>query len=79
MLFLSFGCSFADDFLTNYHDLVTWLANTGIYRMNKDVVRGLREQNDEGEIDLEIGGNFFNFQWAELAPPSGVMAANYSR
>lgn len=60
-------------------DLVTWLANTGIYRMNKDVVRGLREQNDEGEIDLEIGGNFFNFQWAELAPPSGVMAANYSR
>jgi hypothetical protein len=60
-------------------DLVTWLANTGIYRMNKDVVRGLCEQNDEGEIDLEIGGNFFNFQWAELAPPSGVMAANYSR
>ena len=60
-------------------DLVTWLAETGIYRMNKDVVRGLREQTDEGEIELEIGGNFFNFQWPELAPPSGVMAANYSR
>lgn len=60
-------------------DLVTWLAETGIYRMNKDVVRGLRENNDEGEIELEIGGNSFNFQWAELAPPSGVMAANYSR
>jgi hypothetical protein len=60
-------------------DLVTWLAETGIFRMNKDVVGGLREQNDEGEIELEIGGNSFNFQWAELAPPSGVMAANYSR
>ena len=60
-------------------DLVTWLAETGIYRMNKDVVRGFREQNDEGEIELEIGGNSFNFEWAELAPPSGVMAANYSR
>jgi hypothetical protein len=60
-------------------DLVTWLTETGIYRMNKDAVRGLREQCDEGEIELDIGGNFFNFQWAELAPPSGVMAANYSR
>ena len=33
----------------------------------------------EGGIELDIGGNSFNFQWAELAPPSGVMAANYSR
>jgi hypothetical protein len=60
-------------------DLVTWLIETGIYRMNKDVVRGFREQDDKGEIELDIGGNSFNFQWAELAPPSGVMAANYSR
>ena len=60
-------------------DLVTWLTETGIYRMNKDAVRGFREQTDEGEIELDIGGNSFNFQWAELAPPSGVMAANYSR
>lgn len=60
-------------------DLVTWLTETGIYRMNKDVVRGLREQTDVGEIELDIGGNTFNFQWAELAPPSGAMAANYSR
>ena len=62
-------------------DLVTWLAKTGIYRMNKDVVRRLRKQDDEGlgEIELDIGGNSFNFQWAELTPPSGVMAANYSR
>ena len=60
-------------------DLVTWLAETGIYRMNKDAVRGLREQTDVGEIELNIGGNSFNFQWAELAPPSGVIAANYSR
>ena len=60
-------------------DLVTWLADTGIYRMNKEVVQGIREQSVEGEIELDIGGNFFNFQWAEIAPPSGVMAANYSR
>lgn len=60
-------------------DLVTWLAETGIYRMNKAAVQGFREQNDEGGIELDIGGNYFNFQWAELAPPSGVIAANYSR
>jgi hypothetical protein len=60
-------------------DLVTWLTETGIYRMNKDAVRGLREQSDGGKIELKIGGDTFNFQWAELAPPSGVMAANYSR
>jgi hypothetical protein len=60
-------------------DLVTWLTTTGIYRMNKDAVRGLRDQTDLGEIELAIGGDTFNFQWAELAPPSGVMAANYSR
>jgi hypothetical protein len=59
--------------------LVTWLAETGIYQMNKEAVRGLRKQNDVGEIQLDIGGNSFNFQWAEIAPPSGVMAANYSR
>jgi hypothetical protein len=60
-------------------DLVTWLAKTGIYRMNKEAVQGFREQSDGGEIELDIGGNYFNFQWAELAPPSGVIAANYSR
>jgi hypothetical protein len=60
-------------------DLVTWLTETGIYRMNKEVVQGLREQSDEGDIELDIGDDSFNFQWAELAPPSGVMAANYSR
>jgi hypothetical protein len=47
--------------------------------MNKDAVRGLWEQNDQGEIELDTGDNSFNFQWAELAPPSGVMAGNYSR
>ena len=60
-------------------DLVTWLAETGIYRMNKEAVCGLRERDDVGEIELDIGDMSFNFQWAELAPPSGVMAANYSR
>jgi hypothetical protein len=60
-------------------DLVTWLAKTGIYRMNKEIVGKFREETDEGEIELDIGDYSFNFQWAELAPPSGVMAANYSR
>jgi hypothetical protein len=60
-------------------DLVTWLAETGIYRMNKDAVRGLGKKIEDGGIELDIGGNSFNFHWPELAPPSGVMAANYSR
>ena len=47
--------------------------------MNKEAVKGLREQDEEGQIELEIDGKYFNFQWAELAPPSGVVAANYSR
>ena len=47
--------------------------------MNKVAVQGFWEQNDEGEIELDISGNCFNFQWAELAPPSGVIAANYLR
>ena len=47
--------------------------------MNKEVVQGFQEKSDTGEIELDIGGNPFNFEWAELAPPSGVMAANYSR
>ena len=59
-------------------DLVTWLTETGIYRMNKETVRGLRGQHDVGGFELDIDGNTFEFQ-AELAPPSGVMAANYSR
>jgi hypothetical protein len=62
-------------------DLVAWLKETGIFRMNKKAVmaRAFKGQDEEGEIELDIGGNTFNFQWAELAPPSGVMAANYSR
>lgn len=60
-------------------DLVTWLAESGIYRMNKEVVERVRKQSVEGEIELAIGDHSFNFEWAELAPPSGVMAANYSR
>jgi hypothetical protein len=62
-------------------DLVTWLTESGIYRMNKEVVERVREQSVTGkeEIELEIGDHSFNFHWAELAPPSGVMAANYSR
>ena len=43
--------------------------------MNKEVVKAqaFQGQDEEGEIELDIGGNTFNFQWAELAPPSGVM------
>jgi hypothetical protein len=47
--------------------------------MNKDILLGLAEESDIGEIELDIGGNIFNFREAELAPPSGAMAANYSR
>ena len=50
-------------------DLVTWLTETGIYQMNKEAVQGFWEQNNEGEIELDIRGNSFNFKWAELAPP----------
>lgn len=60
-------------------DLAAWLTETGIYRMNKDILEGFQDKADHGEIELDIGDNLFNFQWAELAPPSGVMAANYSR
>ena len=49
------------------------------YQMNKEVVQGLQKQSDGGKIELDIHGDCFNFQWAELAPPSGVVAANYSR
>lgn len=47
--------------------------------MNKDILLGLVEESNIGEIDLDVGGNTFSFQEAELAPPSGAMAANYSR
>lgn len=60
-------------------DLVNWMAETGIQRMNKDVLRGFQKESNLGEIELDIGNDLFNFQWAEFAPPSGVMAANYSR
>lgn len=60
-------------------DFVDWMAETGIHRMNKEVLRGFQKESDFGEIELDIGDDLFNFQWAEFAPPSGVMAANYSR
>jgi hypothetical protein len=60
-------------------DLVNWLTETGIHRMNKDVLCGFQEEGSFGEIELDIGNNLFNLKWAEYAPPSGVMAANYSR
>jgi hypothetical protein len=60
-------------------DLVFWLTETGLFRMNKKAVQRLQEPTVVGDIELDIGGNSFNFEWAEQAPPSGVMAANYSR
>ena len=62
-------------------DLVTWLKETGIYWMNKEVVKAqaFQGKDEEGEIELDISGNTLDFQWAELAPPSGIMAENYSR
>jgi hypothetical protein len=60
-------------------DFVSWLTTMSIPRMNKDILLGLAEESDIGEIELDIGGNIFNFREAELAPPSGAMAANYSR
>ena len=58
-------------------DLVTWLTETGIHRMNNNVVLGWRD--DHGEIELDVGSNLFTFHNAEYAPPTGMMSANYSR
>lgn len=60
-------------------DIVSWLTTTSVPRMNRDVLLGIAEERDFGEIELDIGGNLFKFAEAELAPPTGAMAANYSR
>jgi hypothetical protein len=60
-------------------DIISWLNSTSVPRMNRDALLGLAEESDFGEIELDIGGNLFKFSEAELAPPSGAMAANYSR
>ena len=60
-------------------DIITWLAQTNIPRMNKNGLLELGEECNIGEIELDIAGNLFSFHQAEYAPPSGVMAANYSR
>ena len=60
-------------------NIVSWLTTTSIPQMNRDVLLGLAEESDFGEIELDIGGNLFKFTEAELAPLTGVMAANYSR
>lgn len=62
-------------------DLINWMAETGMQHMNKGVLQGFQKDSDSnfGEIELDIGNDLFNFQSAEFAPPSGVMAANYSR
>jgi hypothetical protein len=60
-------------------DLIDWMTEIGIQRMNKKVLQAIQDEGDFGEIEMDIGNNLFNFQSAEFAPPSGVMAANYSR
>lgn len=60
-------------------DIVSWLTTTSVPCMNRDVLLGLAEERDFGEIELDIGGNLFKFAEAELAPLTGAMAANYSR
>ena len=62
-------------------DLINWMAETGMQHMNKGVLQDFQKDSESnfGEIELDIGNDLFNFQSAEFAPPSGVMAANYSR
>ena len=47
--------------------------------MNKKIVEGFEENSVKGELELEIGEESFNSEWVGLTPPSGAMAANYSR
>ena len=60
-------------------DIISWLNKTGIPRMNKNALSNLGEESEIGSIDLDIAGNIFSFHSAELAPPAGAMAVNYSR
>lgn len=60
-------------------DITNWLHNSSVPRMNKDVLLGLAEESDFGEIELDIAGNLFNFPDAELAPLTGAVSANYAR
>jgi hypothetical protein len=60
-------------------DIIDWLSEYSIHRMSKDMLRGLQEESSSGEIELDIGDELFTFHNAEFAPPSGVIAANYSR
>ena len=36
--------------------------------MNKDVLQDFQKETDFEEIELDIGNDLFNFQWAEFAP-----------
>lgn len=60
-------------------EIIEWLDKTTVPRMNKDFLLGLAEEKEIGEIELDIAGNLFKFHSAELAPPSGAIAVNYSR
>jgi len=60
-------------------DLVQWLTDTGFPRMNRDMLKGLCNASANGEIELNIGNHLFTFHDATLTPPTGLLAANYSR
>lgn len=47
--------------------------------MNKEALLELGSKNVTKEIELDIEGEVFKFDWAEPAPPVGMMATNYSR
>ena len=63
-------------------DIISWidsLKGSHVLAMNKEVIRGLVDPATPPTLEIPIAGNLFTFDGAEYAPPSGVMAANYSR
>ena len=60
-------------------DIISWLDKTGVPCMNKDALSKFGNESEVGNIELDIGGNIFNFHLAELALPAGAMSVNYSR
>jgi hypothetical protein len=56
-------------------DLTTYFDQIGIYRMDANK----RLPTSKGKYMVEVEGIPIEFHNVELAPPSGVVAANYSR
>jgi len=63
-------------------DIISWINSKKgrkVLKMNKEVFQGLVDPVTTLTLEIPIAGNLFTFDEAEHAPPSGVMAANYSR